>query len=107
MMIMTDINDKNSELYQSDIIKQSGLIKYGFYNIDTANITIWVNHTINSEIKFTADKDKWQNNYKLLLNEIEPYGIHDNETKLLFKKFLNDNEGKINAVITLVMLMKI
>ena len=87
---MTDINDKNIELIQSDIIKQSGLIKYGFYNIDTANITIWVNHTINSEIKFTADKDKWQNNYKLLLNEIEPYDIKD-ESKLLLKKFLNDN----------------
>ena len=96
-MIMSN-NDKNIELYQSDAVKNSGLIKYGFYNIDTENISISFNHTINSDVKFTADKSKWQNNYKLLLNEIEPYGIHDdNETKLLLKKFLNDNEDKILA----------
>jgi hypothetical protein len=93
---MSNNNDKNINLYQSNAIKDSGLIKYGFYNINTENITISFNHTINSDIKFTADKSKWQNNYKLLLNEIEPYGIKDNETKLLLKKFLNDNESKIN-----------
>ena len=52
---------------------------------------------INSEIKFTVDKNKWHNNYKLLLNELEQYGDIDNETQLLFKKFLNDNQDKILA----------
>jgi hypothetical protein len=59
------------ELDQSDAIKNSGLIKYGFYNIDTENIALFVNHNINSEIKFTVDKNKWQNNHKLLKDELE------------------------------------
>jgi hypothetical protein len=88
-------NNKNIELYQSDAIKNSRLINYGFYNIDTKLITISYNHTINSEIKFTADKKKWTNNHKLLFDELDQYGVSDNETRLLSKKFLNDNESKI------------
>ena len=90
-------NNQNIELYQSDVIKESGLINYGFYNIDTEIITISYNHAINSEIKFTADKKKWTNNHKLLFDELEQYGVRDNETQLLSKKFLNDNESKILA----------
>ena len=86
-------NNRIIELYQSDKVERSGLIKHGFYNIDTKNITISLNHAINSHIKFTVDKDKWQNNHKLLKNELEQYGIHDDEQQLLFKKFLNDNES--------------
>ena len=36
-------DNKNIPLDQSDAIKNSGLIKYGFYNIETKNITIFVN----------------------------------------------------------------
>jgi hypothetical protein len=98
-----NINNKNIELHQSGAVKDSGLIKYGYYNIDTENITVFFNHTINSEIKFTIDKNKWQNNYKLLLNEIESYGgINNDKTKLLLKEFLNYNESKINAKYTTV-----
>ena len=95
---MTEDNNRNIELTQSEAVKNSGLIKYGFYNIDTEIITIFINHNINSEFKFTKDKNKWQKNYELLLNEIEPYyGILDDDSKLILKKFLNDNEDKINA----------
>ena len=90
-------NNQNIELYQKDAVKESGLINYGFYNIDTEIITISYNHAINSEIKFTIDKKKWTNNHKILFDELEQYGVRDNETQLLSKKFLNDNEGKINA----------
>ena len=93
----TNQNNKNIELYQSDVIQNSGLIKYGYYNIDTENITIFFNHTINSEIIFTADKNKWTNNHKLLLYELEQYGVRDSDNQLLAKKFLNDNETKILA----------
>jgi hypothetical protein len=89
-------NNKIKELYQSDKIKQSGLIKNGFYNIDTKNISISFNHAINEDIKFTAE-NKWQNNHKLLLEEAELYGINDPESKLLLKIFLNDNEAVISA----------
>jgi hypothetical protein len=96
-MIMSDnINDKNIKLYQSKAVKDSRLINFGFYNIDSEIITISYNHTINSEIKFTADKKKWTNNHKLLLDELEQYGVSDSETQLLSKRFLNDNESKIN-----------
>ena len=92
---MNDNDKKIIDLKQSLKVRESGLIKNGFYNIDTENITISLNSTINSDIKFTVDKKKWQNNHKLLLDEVEQYGIHDNATQLLFKKFLNDNESKI------------
>ena len=53
-------DNKNIPLYQSKSIEDSRLIKYGFYNMDTENITIFVDSKVDSEIKFTADKNKWQ-----------------------------------------------
>ena len=90
-------DNKNIRVISKRSIKHSRLIKYGFYNIDSEIITISYNSKINSEIKFTADKNKWQTITRLLLNELEQYEIDDSETRLLSKKFLNDNKDKILA----------
>jgi hypothetical protein len=54
-----NIKDKNIKLHQSDAVNDSGLIKYGYYNIDTKNIKLFFNSKINSEIKFTVDNNRW------------------------------------------------
>jgi hypothetical protein len=94
-------NNGNSQriihLKQSQNLIENGLVKYAVYEIDTNNIKISLNHDANSDIIFTIDKKKWQNNHKFLLDEAEEYGINGKEQRLLLKRLLNDNENLILA----------
>ncbi len=101
----TDTNGHNSKTNEKIIhLKQNensiarGLIRNApTYNIDTENVRIPLNHATNDDILFTIDKKKWQNNYKILFEQAEEYGIHDINDKLSLRSLLNDNEDLLLA----------
>jgi hypothetical protein len=84
-------NPKIIKLEQSEALKRNGLIINSVYYINTNNIKISLNHTVNEDIIFTIDKKKWQNNLNTIVEQAEEFGIHDNESKKLLKSHLNDN----------------
>ena len=67
-------------LKQSEALKQYGLVTDSVYYIDTNDVKISLNHAINSDIIFTIDKKKWQNNLNTIVEQAEDNGIDDKES---------------------------
>ena len=84
-------------LKQSEALKQYGLVTDSVYYIDTNDVKISLNHAINSDIIFTIDKKKWQNNLNTIVEQAEDNGIYDTESKQLLQSHLNDNHEEILA----------
>ena len=84
-------------LKQSEALKQYGLVPDSVYYIDTNDVKISLNHAINSDIIFTIDKKKWQNNLNTIVEQAEDNGIYDKESKQLLQSHLNDNHEEIFA----------
>jgi hypothetical protein len=84
------------KLKQSEALKQNGLVADSVYYSDTNDVKISLNHAINSDIIFTIDKKKWQNNRITVAEQAEEYGIHDKESIQLLKNHLNDNHDEIS-----------
>ena len=98
------------KLKQSEALKQYGLVTDSVYYTDTNDVKISLNHAINSDIIFTIDKKKWQNNLNTIVEQAEDNGIHDKESKRLLISHLNDNHDEILKaafIIILVLQMKI
>ena len=71
------------KLKQSEALKQNGLVTDSVYYIDTNDVKISLNHALNSDIIFTIDKKKWQNNLDTVAEMAEENGIYDRESKRL------------------------
>ena len=82
-------------LKQSNELKGSGLVTNSVYYIDTHDIKISLNHVASTDIIFTIDCKKWQNNLNTIDEMAEENGIHDKESKQLLKGHLNDNHDEI------------
>ena len=78
-------------------LKQNGLVTDSVYYIDTNDVKISLNHAVNSDIIFTIDKKKWQNNLNTIVEQAEDNGIDDKESLRLLKYHLNDNHDEILA----------
>jgi energy-coupling factor transporter ATP-binding protein EcfA2 len=85
------------KLKRSEALKQNGLVTDSVYYIDTNDVKISLNHAINSDIIFTIDKKKWQNNLNTIVEQAEDNGIFDKESKRLLISHLNDNHDEILA----------
>ena len=85
------------KLKQSEALKQNGLVTDSVYYTDTNDVKISLNHAINSDIIFTIDKKKWQNNLNTIVEQAEDNGIFDKQSKRLLKSHLNDNHDEILA----------
>jgi hypothetical protein len=98
-------NDKNNnskniiKLKRSEALKQHGLVSDSVYYIDSNDVKISLNHAINSDIIFTIDKKKWQNNLNTIVEQAEDNGIFDKESKRLLISHLNDNHDEILAAV--------
>jgi hypothetical protein len=90
-----DNSKKNILLKQSDRLKQTGLVTKSVYYIDTHDIKISLNHNTCTDIIFTIDCKKWQNNLNTITEMAEENGIHHIELKRLLKNHLNDNHDEI------------
>jgi hypothetical protein len=88
-------NSKVIELKQNEKLKQSGLVTKSIYYIDTHAVKISLNHEACTDIIFTIDHKKWQNNLDIIDEMAEENGIHDKESKFLLKGHLNDNYNEI------------
>jgi hypothetical protein len=88
-------NSKVIELKKSEKLKQSGLVTKSVYYIDTQDVKISLNHDAFTDIIFTIDRKKWQNNLDIIDEMAEENGIHDKESKRLLKGHLNDNHDEI------------
>jgi hypothetical protein len=92
-------NNKDSKniikLKQSEALKQNGLVIDSVYYTNTNDVKISLNHAINSDIIFTIDKKKWQNNLNTIVEQAEDNGIFDKELKQLLIRHLNDNHDEI------------
>ena len=93
-------NSKIIKLKQSNELKQSGLVTNSLYYIDTHDVKISLNHQACTDIIFTIDRKKWQNNLDTIVEMAEENGIHDKESKHLLKKHLNDNHDEIITYLT-------
>jgi hypothetical protein len=89
-------NSKNIiKLKKSEVLKQNGLVNDSVYYLNTNTVKISLNHAINSDIIFTIDKKKWQNNLNTIVAQAEDNGIYDHESKRLLISHLNDNHDEI------------
>ena len=100
---ITKMNNNNDyskniiKLKQSEALKQNGLVTDSVYYIDTNDLKISLNHAINSDIIFTIDRKKWQNNLNTMVEQAEDNGIFDKKSKRLLISHLNDNHDEILA----------
>jgi hypothetical protein len=94
-----NISKKIIKLKQSEALKQNGLVTDSVYYIDTNDVKISLNHAKNSDIIFTIDKKKWQNNLNTIVEQAEDNGIYDRESKRLLISHLNDNHDEILAAV--------
>jgi hypothetical protein len=83
------------KLKRSEALKQNGLVTDSVYYIDTNDVKISLNHDACTDIIFTIDKKKWQNNLNTIVEQAEDNGIYDHESKRLLISHLNDNHDEI------------
>jgi hypothetical protein len=86
---MSNNNNNNSKkiihLKQNKQLQKSGLVTKSVYYIETLDIKISLNHVASTDIIFTIDHKKWQNNLDTIAEMAEENGITDNESKKLLK----------------------
>ena len=90
-------NNENPQIFyleQSKDLKDSGLFKYATFNRITDIIEVFVNK-INGPINWTLNRKTWTKNFEMFWEQLGEYGIIDNETKLLCRRFLNHNQKEI------------
>ena len=82
----TNSSDNNNEnlkvikLNQSEALKQNGLVTNSVYYINTNDVKISLNHDACTDIIFTIDLKKWQNNLNTVREMAEENGIYDKES---------------------------
>jgi hypothetical protein len=97
-MSTTEENKENSEIFDliiNDDLKKTGLFECATFNRRTEIIEVFVNHKINGSINWTLNRKNWTKNFELFWEQVEEYGITDNETKLLCRRLLNHNQKEI------------
>ncbi len=92
-------NDNNPEIYylkKNKDLEKSGLIEYGTFNRITDIMNVYVNHKANAPITWSLENVK--SGLKISIysgNKCRSTGINDDESKLLSRRFLNENQEEI------------
>jgi hypothetical protein len=92
-------NSKIIELKPSARLIESGLVPKSVFYIDSHDVKISLNHKACTDIIFTIDRKKWQNNLDTMEEMAEENGITEKENILLLKSHLNDNHDEILAAV--------
>ncbi len=96
-MTTNEENNNVRELKQSPEVKNSELIKEGFYYPDRNRVKISLNGKINADIVFTPIIDDWPRNIKIVWDQAQVYGYTDKTQRSIFYRFLNDNEDILTS----------